>query len=108
MFLWSLLSVWLVRVQHGATYALVELEHVLVFYAVFLLVDWIASVIAFLMEPGEDRQLTWLVLLQRFVYRQLMYWVVVRSFVAAFRGRLVGWGKLERKATVAPHAGRAA
>ena len=108
MFLWSLLSVWLVRVQHGATYALVELEHVLVFYALFLLVDWIASVIAFLMEPGEDRQLTWLVFLQRFVYRQLMYWVVVRSFVAAFRGRLVGWGKLERKATVAPHAGRAA
>jgi hypothetical protein len=29
-----------------------------------------------------------------------MYWVVVRSFAAAFRGRLVGWGKLERKATV--------
>ena len=108
MFLWSLVSVWLVRVEHGATYALVELEHVLVYYAVFLLVDWVASVIAFLMEPGEDRQLTWLVLLQRFVYRQLMYWVVVRSFVAAFRGQLVGWGKLERKATVAPHAGRAA
>ena len=108
MFLWSLVSVVLVRMQHGATYALVELEHVLVYYAVFLLVDWIAAIIAFLMEPGEDRQLTWLVLLQRFVYRQLMYWVVVRSFVAAFRGRLVGWGKLERKATVSASAGRAA
>jgi hypothetical protein len=37
-----------------------------------------------------------------------MYWVVVRSFVAAFRGRLVGWGKLERKATVTARAGRTA
>jgi len=26
--------------------------------------------------------------------------VVVRSFMVAIRGRLVGWGKLERKATV--------
>jgi hypothetical protein len=29
-----------------------------------------------------------------------MYWVVVRSVVAALKGRVVGWGKLERKATV--------
>jgi hypothetical protein len=29
-----------------------------------------------------------------------MYWVVVRSFMAALHGRVVGWGKLERKATV--------
>ena len=40
------------------------------------------------------------ILLQRFVYRQVMYWVVWRSIVAAIRGRVVGWGKLERKATV--------
>jgi hypothetical protein len=26
--------------------------------------------------------------------------VVVRSFAAALRGRVVGWGSLERKATV--------
>jgi peptidoglycan-N-acetylglucosamine deacetylase len=57
-------------------------------------------VLAFLMEPDEDRQLTWLIFLQRFAYRQVMYWVVVRSFAAALRGELVGWGKLERKATV--------
>jgi hypothetical protein len=29
-----------------------------------------------------------------------MYGVVVQSFAAALRGRGVGWGKLERKATV--------
>ncbi len=100
MFVWSLFSVWLVREQHGATFALTNLEQVLTLYAVFLLVDWIAAVVAFVVEPGEDRRLTWLVFLQRFAYRQVMYWVVVRSFVAAVRGHVVGWGKLERTATV--------
>jgi cellulose synthase/poly-beta-1,6-N-acetylglucosamine synthase-like glycosyltransferase/peptidoglycan/xylan/chitin deacetylase (PgdA/CDA1 family)/spore germination protein YaaH len=100
LFLWSLVSVWLVKAEHGATYALTNLEHVLTFYALFLLVDWLAAVAAFLLEPEEDRWLTWLIFLQRFAYRQVMYWVVVRAFLVAARGRLVGWGKLERKATV--------
>ncbi len=55
---------------------------------------------AFWMEPKEERSLTWLIFLQRFAYRQIMYWVVVRSLLAAIRGGIVGWGKLERKATV--------
>jgi peptidoglycan-N-acetylglucosamine deacetylase len=100
LFVWSLVSVWLVKAEHGATYALTNLEHVLTFYALFLLVDWLAAVAAFLLEPEEDRSLTWLIFLQRFAYRQVMYWVVVRAFLVAARGRLVGWGKLERKATV--------
>jgi cellulose synthase/poly-beta-1,6-N-acetylglucosamine synthase-like glycosyltransferase/peptidoglycan/xylan/chitin deacetylase (PgdA/CDA1 family) len=97
LFLWSLISVVLTWYQHGATYALLNLEEVLLLYAIFLLVDWLAAVIAFLMEPQEEKVLTWLILIQRFVYRQTMYWVVIRSIAAAFRGHLVGWGKLERK-----------
>jgi cellulose synthase/poly-beta-1,6-N-acetylglucosamine synthase-like glycosyltransferase/spore germination protein YaaH/peptidoglycan/xylan/chitin deacetylase (PgdA/CDA1 family) len=111
MFVFSLLSVWATRTSHGATYALVNLEQVLTYYAVFLLVDWAAAMIAFLMEPREEKQLTWLIFIQRFAYRQIMYWVVVKSFAAAIRGHVVGWGKLERKATVeleAIEAGRSA
>jgi cellulose synthase/poly-beta-1,6-N-acetylglucosamine synthase-like glycosyltransferase len=100
LFVWSLISVWLIKIQHGDTYAVTNLEQVLTLYAVFLVVDWITAVIAFLVEPGEDKSLTWLVFLQRFVYRQVMYWVVLRSFVAAIRGHIVGWGHLERKASV--------
>ena len=37
-----------------------------------------------------------LMLAQRFVYRQLMYSVVIRSISAALRDKVVGWGKLER------------
>jgi hypothetical protein len=32
---------------------------------------------------------------QRFGYRQLMYYVVVKSLDAALHGVRVGWGKLE-------------
>jgi cellulose synthase/poly-beta-1,6-N-acetylglucosamine synthase-like glycosyltransferase len=100
MFLWSLVSVWVTWHTHGGNYALANLEQVLFYYAVFLVVDWLAAMIAFLMESGEDRWLTWLILLQRFAYRQIMYWVVLKSFAAAISGQVVGWGKLERKATV--------
>jgi cellulose synthase/poly-beta-1,6-N-acetylglucosamine synthase-like glycosyltransferase/peptidoglycan/xylan/chitin deacetylase (PgdA/CDA1 family)/spore germination protein YaaH len=104
MFLLSIVSVWLNAMDHKVDgrleYGLVNLEKVLTYYAVFLLVDWLAAVLAFLMEPDEDKQLTWLIFIQRFAYRQVMYWVVVRSFAAALSGQLQGWGKLERKATV--------
>ena len=105
MFVLSIFSVWLNAMAHSVDgrleYGLVNLEQVLTYYAIFLLVDWVAAVLAFLMEPDEEKQLTWLIFIQRFAYRQVMYWVVVRSFAAALSGRLVGWGKLDRKATVA-------
>jgi hypothetical protein len=37
---------------------------------------------------------------QRVYYRQLMHYVLGKSLIFAMRGRLVGWGKLERRATV--------
>ncbi len=101
LFLWSLVSVWINKVQHGSEYAMQTLQQVLFFYSVFLLVDLTTALVALWMEEGEERWLSWLVLLQRFAYRQVMYWVVLRSLVAALRGRVIGWGKLERKATVA-------
>ncbi len=100
MFVWSLISVWMTWQAHGSSYALSNLEQVLFYYAIFLVVDWAAAMIGFLMESGEETALTWLILLQRFAYRQIMYWVVVKSFAAAISGQVVGWGKLERKATV--------
>jgi cellulose synthase/poly-beta-1,6-N-acetylglucosamine synthase-like glycosyltransferase len=101
LMVYGLVSVWLTWTDHGASYALSDLENLLAFYAIFLLTDWLGAFIAFLMEPDEQRGLSWLIILQRFVYRQIMYSVVLRSFVAAVRGRVVGWGSLERKATAA-------
>lgn len=104
VFVFSLIGVLLMFHEHSTTYAVESLRAIVGWYGVFIAVDWVAATLAFLMEPGEDRRLTWLVFLQRFVYRQVMYWVVLRSMVAALRGGLVGWGKLDRKATVAARA----
>jgi hypothetical protein len=65
-----------------------------------MVVDLGAALIGFLMEKGEDWTLLWWLPLQRFGYRQIMYYVLVRSISTALRGRFVGWSKLERTGTV--------
>jgi len=73
---------------------------VLGYYLLFMLVDFAAAWFAFMLEPAEDKKLLFWLFPQRFFYRQLMYWVAIRSTLAALKGVAVGWGKLERKATV--------
>jgi len=73
---------------------------VLFYYALFLAVDWLASAFAFALERRERWSLLWWLFLQRFGYRQVMYYVMLKSVGAAAQGALVGWGKLDRKATV--------
>mgnify|MGYP002780068927 FL=1 len=101
----SLVAIGVTWSQHGATHAWDGLRQLVLLSVAFLALDWAAATAAFLMEKGEDRRLVWLLALQRFAYRQVMYWVVLRAFVAAARGRLVGWGTLERKGTVTAGAG---
>jgi hypothetical protein len=57
-------------------------------------------VVAIALDRERWRLLGWL-FWQRFVYRQVMYAVVLRSLRMALVGRAAGWGKLERKGTVA-------
>jgi len=86
--------------QHGDQFNSGNLLVTTSYYATFMAVDLTAAAIAFLMEKKEDYSLLWWLILQRFGYRQMMYYVVAKSVVRALQGRLVGWGKLERKATV--------
>ncbi len=69
------------------------------YWAAFSAVEIAGAYLAFRLDREDKKLLVWL-LLQRFVYRQLMYYVIVKSLVFAVRGSLVGWGKLERKGTV--------
>jgi len=96
----SLVAAVLQRHQHPAEYSADLLNRTLFFYALFVVVDLAAGALAFALERKEDWKLLLWLPLQRFAYRQLMYYVVVKSTVAALRGTRVGWGKLERKATV--------
>jgi len=100
LLIWQLITQWIAYVQHGAEFSNDNLYMVGIYYCVFLLVDLAAALFGFLMEKRENWSLLWWLTLQRFGYRQLMYYVVVRSISSALRGALVGWGKLERAGTV--------
>jgi cellulose synthase/poly-beta-1,6-N-acetylglucosamine synthase-like glycosyltransferase/peptidoglycan/xylan/chitin deacetylase (PgdA/CDA1 family)/spore germination protein YaaH len=100
VFVWTLISAALERLEHQAEYSISNLGQVMFYYALFLAVDWLAAAFAFLLEKREQWGLLRWLFLQRFCYRQVMYYVMVKSVITALRGALVGWGKLERKATV--------
>lgn len=88
------------RIQQPSAYSFTNLRQVLFYYALFLAVDWSAACFAFMLERKERWRLLWWLFLQRFCYRQVMYYVMIKSVQTAIRGAIVGWGKLERKATV--------
>jgi cellulose synthase/poly-beta-1,6-N-acetylglucosamine synthase-like glycosyltransferase len=86
--------------EHRDQFDWVILQKVLIYYLIFLAVDVGSAALALAMERNEKATLLpWLVL-QRFGYRQLMYYIVVKAGVVALLGPLVGWGTLERKSTV--------
>jgi cellulose synthase/poly-beta-1,6-N-acetylglucosamine synthase-like glycosyltransferase/peptidoglycan/xylan/chitin deacetylase (PgdA/CDA1 family)/spore germination protein YaaH len=68
-----------------------DVERAGIFFLVFLAIDFLTGVIAFLLERREEWSLLASFLFQRFYYRQLMYGVLVRSLLAALQGRAVGW-----------------
>jgi cellulose synthase/poly-beta-1,6-N-acetylglucosamine synthase-like glycosyltransferase len=86
-----------------------SLEKLLVFFAIFLIVDLVTSVLAFALErreKGSERDVFLLahVWLQRFAYRQLFSVVLFRTLKRALDGRPFAWDKLERTAVVSPAA----
>lgn len=76
-----------------------DLQAIAAGYVLFLFMDLCGSLLAFTLERRPKR-LMWLVLIQRFFYRQFMYVITFRSIFAMLRGRKHGWNKLERKGTV--------
>jgi len=100
MLVYTLISNVLDWLQQPSGIRFTNLQQVLFYYALFLAVDWSAACFAFVLERKERWRLLWWLFLQRFCYRQVMYYVMVKSVATAIRGAVVGWGKLERKATV--------
>ena len=87
--------------QHGWAQTHTDLFEMAAFWLAFAAVDLVCGWIAYRMDVREKRFPALLLIAQRFVYRQIMYWVVIRAVAAAVRGRWVGWGKLERTGRVA-------
>jgi hypothetical protein len=78
-------------------------QRLLLFFAAFLIIDFITSTIAFALErrQPEAREDAWLlsqVWLQRFAYRQVFSVVLFKTVKRAIEGQRFAWDKLERTA----------
>jgi peptidoglycan-N-acetylglucosamine deacetylase len=93
--LWGLAGLHITQIPQLWTTA--DVQHSVVFFLGFLLIDVMTCVIAFALERHEDWTLLIPVLLQRFYYRQLMYIVLFRSVKEAVSGRPVGWKGVEKE-----------
>jgi hypothetical protein len=86
--------------QHGWAQTQSDVLRMGTYWLIFVSIDLLAGWIAYRLEPTRQRFPAFLMIMQRFVYRQLMYGVVIRSIHAALRGQVVGWGKLARPGSV--------
>ena len=82
-----------------------DFERLVIFFGVFLIIDFITSAIAFALERStpDTREDSWLlsqVWLQRFAYRQLFSLVLFKTVKRAAEGKPFAWDKLERTAAV--------
>jgi len=82
-----------------------DFQRLLIFFIVFLVIDFLASTLAFALErrQPEAREDVWLlsqVWLQRFAYRQVFSIVLFRTLKRAITGRPFKWDKLDRTAAV--------
>jgi peptidoglycan-N-acetylglucosamine deacetylase len=80
-------------------------QRLLLFFGAFLVIDFLASTLAFALErrQPEAREDAWLlsqVWLQRFAYRQVFSLVLFRTLKRAIQGLPFAWDKLDRTAAV--------
>jgi cellulose synthase/poly-beta-1,6-N-acetylglucosamine synthase-like glycosyltransferase len=86
--------------EHGYTAMSGDLHRVALFWILFAAIDITAGLIAISLERREDwRLMAWLIP-QRIVYRQTMYYVVIKALVQALRGPRVGWSSIARSGQV--------
>jgi poly-beta-1,6 N-acetyl-D-glucosamine synthase len=76
-----------------------SIPHIILYYFIFTLVDIAGAALAFAYEKENAVKLIWM-LPQRLVYRQLMYYILLKSFNKAIKGEMQGWGALKRTGTV--------
>ncbi|MFM7029334.1 MAG: glycosyltransferase [Chakrabartia sp.] len=78
------------------------------YWIAFVSIDLLCGWIAYRLEPRASRFPAFLLIAQRFVYRQIMYFVVLKAIGKAITGPWVGWGKLERSGRVTDRTGEGA
>ena len=106
----SLPSVWFFQIILVAITPLVDLfllaslpfgawRAVLPFVIAFLSMDVLLATLACILER-ESILRAWRILPMRLIYRPMLSYVIWKAILRAIKGALVGWGKLERTASV--------
>jgi len=103
MFAFGALKYFIQRSYHPDSTDPADFQRLVVFFAAFLIIDFVTSAIAFALErrQPEAREDAWLlsqVWLQRFAYRQLFSVVLFKTVKRAIGGQRFAWDKLERTA----------
>lgn len=86
--------------QHGWYQTQGDVGAMALYWLAFTAVDVLCGWIAYRLDGHRTRYPAHLLVAQRLVYRQIMYWVVLRAISSAIGGFVVGWGKLERSGRV--------
>ncbi|MBW8783411.1 MAG: glycosyltransferase [Novosphingobium sp.] len=103
----SILGTVLRVMQHGWAQTETDVIRMTAYWLAFSMTDLVCGWIAYRLDVRHERFRPVLLLSQRFIYRQLMYGVVIRAVSAALGGLGIGWGKLERSGRVSNPALRA-
>ena len=92
---------------HGWAQTQGDVSMMAAFWLAFTFIDVACGWIAYRLDDRQAPYPAFLLVAQRLVYRQIMYWVVLRALASAVAGWVVGWGKLERtgRVTAAAAAG---
>ena len=102
-FVFGIIHYFVDRYFHPEAANTADLFKLLTFFLTFLLIDFAASALAFLLErkhPASKGD-AWLLVhiwVQRFTYRQLFSYVLIKTVKRAIDGKPFNWDKLERTA----------
>ncbi len=101
MFVAGIIKYFIDKHFHPDTTSTSDLYKLLTFFLTFLMIDFAASALAFMLERkhAASKGDAWLLVhiwVQRFTYRQLFSWVLIRTVKRAIDGKPFSWDKLER------------
>jgi hypothetical protein len=105
MFVAGVLNYFYNKHFHPEAASSASFEKLLVFFLAFLIIDFLASALAFTLErkhPASkgDAWLLFHIWIQRFTYRQVFSVVLFKTVKRAIDGKPFNWDKLDRTATM--------
>jgi len=101
MMIWSVIAAFITMPLEASEGARPALQTVAIYWLTFQVVEIATVVLAVALDRRDSIwRLAPLLLIQKFVYRQLLYITAIRVAFTALKGTMQGWGKLSRTGNV--------